>query len=352
MLCCSRLDLMTVVPDAFAIVHEIIPNAASAIFLTSENGVPHRFFHEAPASEAFALFHDELHLFRSAGEHSVFNLVGIPGTPKIAQLLPLPKEWFSSNTYQLLVRPSGHHHVLDGRLEIDGRRAGLLLLFREPGCGFTRQDAENMARVTAHFEHALRLSSLVQETPGGHIEDEAIIACSGDGRIQFISDSARSLLNELPMMGPKWPDRRRLPIFLQRMIDMLRDGDRYPMHMPCQTVPIIGGALQAAAHWATAHGNGCAERAMAAADQGLAIITLKRITPLSLRIWKNLSGVALSPQQLEVAFWMGIGGRDAVRTHMAISESVLRDCVKAVFEVLDCRSQEDLASRLLRPAHS
>lgn len=350
-LCCSGLDLMPIVPEALEIVREIIPNAAAAVFLTSEKGVPHGFFHEDSPQEVRALFQNEPDLFDGPMEYNVFRLVGVPGAPKIGQLLAPPPEFFSSNTYQLLIRASGHHHILDSRLEIDGRRLGLLSLFREQGCGFTAGDADNLGRVTAYFEHALRLGALAASPSDSLLlEQEAVIASDAEGRILFLSEPASQLLQQLPLMGPQWPDRRRLPIFLLRLLDVLRDGERYPTRLPCDTVPILGGALQASAHWAAGPGGNCLESALAAAERGVAIVVLKRFTPVPLRIWKNLRAAALTPQQLEVAFWMGIGGRNAVRARLSISEAVLRDCVKAIYEVFGCNSQEELAACLRRPA--
>ena len=55
---------------------------------------------------------------------------------------------------------------------------------------------------------------------------------------------------------------------------------------------------------------------------------------------------------MEVAFWMGVGGgREAARSNMDVSDAVLRDCVKAVYEKFGCTSEAALLA-VLRPAIS
>lgn len=335
------------VPDAFAIVHELIPNAASALFLTSHEGVPQGFFHEDSPEDARSLFLNEPQLFTGPGEYNVLRLVGTPGAAKIGQLLEPPKEFFRSNTYQLLVRASGHAHTLDARLEVDGRRAGLITLYREPGAGFSMQDADDLARVALHFEHALRAGTMSSHQPASIVEHEAIILANTDGKPLFVSQAANALLAQIPLAGPQWPDRRKLPMFCMHLIDVLLHSERHPWTMPNHAVALPGGALQASAQWLDAAGTASSAGALAASENGLVGITLRQGMPLPLRVWRNLNHAALSPQQMEVAFWMALGGgRDAARSRMAIGEAVLRDCVKAVYETLGCASQEELVSVL------
>ena len=46
MLCCCGLEPMAIAPDAFAITHDLVPNGAAALFLTSDDGEHYARFHE------------------------------------------------------------------------------------------------------------------------------------------------------------------------------------------------------------------------------------------------------------------------------------------------------------------
>lgn len=347
-LCCSGLDAMTIAPDAFAIVHTLVPNAASALFLTSHDGVQEATFHEDCPAHVQELCLRETTLFEGPGEINTPQMVTNPDAPKVGQLLSPPREYFSSNTYQLLVRGSGHHYTLDARLEAGGRRHGIIALFREPGLAFSQEDVENMHRIALHFEHALKVSHTSQDQPHGTVAQEAMIIANGNGDLLYLSPAAEFLLNEVPLAGPQWRNRHALPPVCRRLIDILRNGDRYALTMPSCSIPLPGGRLEVHAHWLGGLGNGSpVQDAQAAAENGLVGIALKRIVPAPLRVWRNLSTAPLSPQQVEVAFWMATGGgRDAARENMSISDAVLRDCVKAIYDKLECSSQAELMAVL------
>jgi len=120
-------------------------------------------------------------------------------------------------------------------------------------------------------------------------------------------------------------------------------GERYPWRLPADPLALAGGVLEARAQWMRAGSHD--------AVHGRAVgIFLKFVVPIPLRIWRALGSVELSPQQMEVAFWMGLGGgRKAARSNMDVSDAVLRDCVKAVYEKFGCTSETGLLAAL-RPA--
>lgn len=347
MLCCSGLDLMTIAPDAFAIAHELVPNAASALFLTSHEGEAQATYHEDCPVDVQALCMGDGALFEGPTEPNLQRLVTRRGTPKVGQLWNPPREYFSSNTYQLLVRGCGHHHTIDARLEANGRRIGIVSLFRETGLGFDAHNLADLGRVALYFEHAAKAGAGAQPDADSDAELQAMVVANTRGEVVFSSLAANALLNEVPLTGAQWPDRRKLPVAGLRLIDILKDNEQFAWQMPSCTLPLAGGALDMHAQWMLPPGDTVVDDPAAVAERGLVGITLTRRTPLPLRVWRNLSAAPLSPRQMEVAFWMAVGGgRDAARARLSISEAVLRDCVKAVYEKLGCSSQADLMATL------
>lgn len=347
MLCCSGLDLMAIAPDAFTIAHDLVPNAASALFLTSHDGSQQASFHEDCPDDVQALCMSDGSLFEGPAEPSLQRLITSHGTPKLGQLWNPPKEYFSSNTYQLLVRGCGHHYTIDARLEANGQRIGIISLFREAGLGFDEQNLTDLGRIAQYFEHAAKTSiSSLPEADSG-TEPHAMVVANTRGEVVFSSLAANALLNEIPLTGSQWPDRRKLPVVCLRLIEILKNNERFAWQMPSCTLPMIGGVLDVHAQWMLPPGDLLADAPLAIADRGLVGITFIRRTPLPLLVWRNLSTATLSPRQMEVAFWMAMGGgREAARARLSISEAVLRDCVKAVYEKLGCSSESDLMATL------
>lgn len=350
MLCCSGLDLMTLAPDAFTIAHNLVPNAASALFLTSDDGEQQATYHEDCPDQVQALCVSDGALFEGPEEPNIQRLVTSHGAPKVGQLWNPPPAYYSSNTYQLLVRGCGHHYTIDARLETNHQRIGVISLFREAGLGFDEQNVTDLSRIAHYFEHAAKTQASAQWAADSSTEAHPMLLANTRGEVVFSSLAANTLLNGIPLIGSQWPDRRKLPVACLRLIDILKDSEQFAWQMPACTLPLAGGALDIHAQWMLPTGDILNDDPRAVTDRGLIGITLTRRTPLPLRVWRNLSTASLSPRQMEVAFWMALGGgRDAARGRLSISESVLRDCVKVVYEKLGCSSESDLMDILRRP---
>jgi hypothetical protein len=321
-LCYAGLDLMTIVPDAFGLVRELIPNASAHLVLRPQ----------LPAQPVADAVQDE----------AVFS-----------QVLPPPEGYFYSDHANFTAPSSPPVHVLEVALETGGRRRGEIVLWREEGLAFDRHDEEDLERVAGYFEHALRNAPELGAGGAGVIEDEAMLLATGDGQILYLSDSAGGLLDQLAAQERQRFDRRTLPPFCMRLVESVVHGDRYPWLLPLGTLAMGGGILEARAQWMSVGG---AAALHTGGDAGAASRTvgifMKFVVPLPLRIWRAIGSVELSPQQAEVAFWMGVGGgRESARANMEVSDAVLRDCVKAVYEKFGCSSEAGLLEQL-RPAIS
>jgi hypothetical protein len=320
-LCSTGLPLMTLVPDAFSLVRELIPNSAAQLFL------------QADSAER-----------RLAGQ-------GQEEADPI-QALPPPNGYYFSDSEDLgPLRPQDYKFSLERTLERGSEVYGKVTLYRKQGPNFDIDDAEDLGRVATYFEYALRNASQPAAGLSGVIEDEAMLLATTSGEILFLSDSARALLDQLASQEEQRFDRQMLPPFCQRLVESVVYGDRYPWRLPSCTLALAGGALEARAQWMSAGGMSLASTLDAGHSRTIGIF-LKFVVPMPLRIWRALNTVELSPQQMEVAYWMGVGGgREAARARMDVSDAVLRDCVKAVYEKFGCTSEAGLLA-ILRPAVS
>ncbi|MEX5748480.1 helix-turn-helix transcriptional regulator [Massilia sp. X63] len=312
-LCSGGLHLMTLIPDALELVRELIPNSASQLFLGAERAPED--MHEA-------------------------NVLGV---------LPPPNGYFYGDARDFGVPPAQARaraaQVLETRLGPAANPLGTLTLLRDDGPPFDADDEEDLGRVANYFEHALRNAATAGNGLAGVIEDEAMLLATVNGDILFLSDSAGALLDQLASQEQQVFDRRTLPPFCLRLVESVVYGERYPWRLPAGSLELAGGVLEARAQWMSAG-------AYDAIHSRTVGIFLKFVVPMPLRIWRALGSVELSPQQMEVAFWMGLGGgREAARSRMDVSDAVLRDCVKAVYEKFGCTSEAGLLA-ILRPAIS
>jgi hypothetical protein len=312
-LCSGGLHLMTLIPDALELVRELIPNSASQLFLLADRAPED--MHEA-------------------------NVLGV---------LPPPNGYFYGDSVDFGVPPAEARaraaHVLEVRLGTAASPLGTLTVLRDDGPPFDSDDEEDLGRVANYFDHALRNAASAGNGLSGVIEDEAMLLATTNGDILFLSDSAGALLDQLASQEQQVFDRRTLPPFCLRLVESVVYGERYPWRLPAGTLELAGGVLEARAQWMSAG-------SYDAIHSRTVGIFLKFVVPMPLRIWRALGSVELSPQQMEVAFWMGLGGgREAARSRMDVSDAVLRDCVKAVYETFGCTSEAGLLA-ILRPAIS
>lgn len=310
---------MTIVPDAFALVRELIPNAAATLFLRADTA--------ADAREQQAL--DET---------------------VVTALPPANGYYFSDSSSFAPVREDDYEHTVSHPLEQGAEAIGSVMLMRS-GAAFDADDEEDLGRVATYFEFALRNASAPATGLSGVIEDEAMLLATTGGHILFLSDSAGAMLDQLASQERAVFDRQKLPPFGLRLVESVMYGDRYPWRLPSGTLAMAGGLLEARAQWMSSGGLSLASTLQADHSRTVGIF-LKYVVPMPLRIWRALNTVELSPQQMEVAYWMGVGGgREAARARMDVSDAVLRDCVKAVYEKFGCTSEAGLLA-ILRPAVS
>lgn len=354
LLCQSGLPAISLAPELLRLTRQLVPNAAGALFLTDPQGVPHSFFHEDSPAESRALFQNQFPLFMQADDINIVQLVGqnLPA----GTLLHPPPGYFRSNTYQLLVRASGHHHALDAPLHLDGLGMGALMLFREPGARFKAHDLVELVRVSRQLSLALGADPL-PEPAWAHLGDEALLVLHPHGQPLWINPQAQALLARLPQQANGWRPGQHLPPALSPLLQALRQGDS----LPRLRLPVPGGWLLAQAQWLGACGPGDAAGGPAPADAPagaaphevapLVGVSLRLGVPQSLQVWRAVAGADLSPRQLEVALGLAQGHSNAsLRARLNLSEAVLRDCARAVYREFDVSSQAGLAQRLMAAA--
>jgi hypothetical protein len=318
-LCYAGLDLMTIVQDAFALVRELVPNSSAHLALAAPVATA------APAID------------------------GAPIDPSFVQVLPPPQGYYFSDHASLAVPNSPPEYVLEAPLRSAGKQLGAITLWRHDGPPFDQHDQEDLVRVATYFEHVLRHAPELGTGNAGVVEDEAMLLATSDGQILYLSDSAGALLDQLAAQERQVFNRRTLPPFCLRLAESVVHGDRYPWLLPLGILSMAGGVLEARAQWMNAGGASALHSDDPAYNRAVGIF-MKFVVPLPLRIWRALASVELSPQQAEVAFWMGVGGgRESARANMEVSDAVLRDCVKAVYEKFGCSSEAGLLEQL-RPA--
>ena len=334
MLCRLGLGLAPVGPDVCAVLRALVGADAVALFWLDEHGLPAGFFHEdSPAATQDLFLNEFQRLF--VGEHEV-NILALaqPRGPQVGRLLAPEAGYFRSNTYNLLVRASGHHHALDLRVEVLGRTRAVVTLFRGVGASaFGAAEAAMLERAGISLQRAFA-------RPGAARLDAS---CEGRaGHVLLDASSLRPLLADAVAMqllrdanlrglGLRGESGTALPDEL-----FSRLGLRLDLELPAR-IPVPHGVLEIRMHplYAVAGGS----------SQWLLTLQLQR--PRQIDVVRRVLALPLSPLQREIAALAGLGHARADCTLLiGVGNAALKKHLRVILEAASASDWEELARGL------
>jgi DNA-binding CsgD family transcriptional regulator len=332
----QQLDLLTrigvgiapVAADLAGLLRRLVGADAAALFWLDDLGMLAGFFHEDSPPEVQEIFlHEYERLFVGQGEINVFELAQRRGRA-VGHLLEPGADYFRSNTYNLLVRPSGHHHTLDLRIDVDGRARAVVLLFRAAGRPFAADQAAVLSRAFPYLQRAIEKSHSPDDWQsrthrGGHI----LLDAAGT-RILMLDQEAAAILRDAPLRGQGLL-RSSPPELPRDLLRRLAAQSGRPLRMP-----IPGGALVASARPLQSTGG----------DPAAVLVDLTVERPRRLDVVQRILALRLSPLQREIALLAGLGHprSDCVRV-VGVSPEALKKHLRAVFAATGARDWESLA---------
>ncbi|WP_312305459.1 hypothetical protein [Pulveribacter sp.] len=330
MLCALGLGLAPIAPEVCAALRTLVGADAAALFWLDAQGRPEGFFHEDSPAEVQDLFLNEFErLFAGPGEVNVHTLARADG-PRIGRLMAPDAQYLRSNSYNLLVRASGHQHTLDLRVEAGGRTRAIAMLFRASGAGFTDQDAVLLERASGWLARAFAgpLASLPSQvspaSPVGHV----VLDAAGQ-RPLFADEAAAQLLRQanLPGLGLHAAAHVALPPDLRGRLGVARPGDSARIAVP-------GGWLDASLSTLHPLAGGTAQH----------LVTLRLQRASGAHVVARVLALPLSPLQREIAVLAGLGHARADSLRLAgVGEAALKKHLRAIFAATGASDWDDLA---------
>ncbi|GAB2461971.1 hypothetical protein GCM10027082_11390 [Comamonas humi] len=337
MLCRLGLGLAPVAPDVCTVLRTLIGADAAALFWLDEQGLPEGFFHEDSPASAQNLFLNEFQrLFVGAHETNVFALAQ-PHGPRVGRLLAPDAGYFRSNTYNLLIRASGHHHTLDLRVEVPGPTGpvtrAVVALFRAPGNGFNAAEAALLERAGTSLQRAF-----VRPAATG-------LAPSADGAVGHVLLDAASLR---PLLADATATQLLQSANLRGL--GLQGGEAAGAALPADLFQHLGLQPGQSARIPVPHG--VLDMRMhplhpVAGGAGQWLLTLQLQRPRQIDVVRRVLALPLSPLQREIAALAGLGHARADCTALTgVGSAALKKHLRTILEVADASDWEALASRL------
>lgn len=324
LLCRIGVGLAPIAPDLTALLRQMVGADAVALFWLDEFGLPEGFHHEDSPDSVKDLFLNEFErLFVGEREINVFALAQRRDR-RVGHLLEPGADYFQSNTYNLLVRASGHHHSLDLRVDVDGRARAVVLLFRAASRPFSDADAATLLRVAPYLQRAIEISLPPDAWQGLGAQNGHLLLDGAGQRIVLMSDPAITLLRNAGQRGMGWHQGtppETPPPFVQHLLAQ----PQRPLHLP-----VPGGVLVAQLHPMGVPGHGGSGAGSGQPGHLLVELALKR--PRRIEVVRRVLSLQLSPLQREIALLAGLGhARADCVAQIGVSPEALKKHLRAIF---------------------
>lgn len=341
LLCRKGIGLAAIAPPVCRLARDIVGAEAASLFWLDRDGMPLGFYHEDSPADTRELFVNEFdRLFVGPDEINVFALARMTGAV-CGNVMRPPTAYFRSNTFNLLVRPSGHHHSLDLRVEdAQGGRA-VLLLFRGPHPAFT--DAE--ARMLTMFEPLLRragVAGIAQQWQADASTTGYLVIDTQQDRIVAISEAAEAMLRQSNLVG------QRLSLN-----GPLLTAPRFVAEL-CETTLRVGKAVtDIAVPAGRLHADAIIMRAPTDPFTSVfppppqVLVTLRHEMPVGVALIGPILERHLSPLRSEILLYAASGGaRESVAQTFSLSKEATKKHLSEIYRALELGAWEQIPAAL------
>lgn len=339
LLCRIGVGLAPIAPDLTALLRQMVGADAAALFWLDEFGLPEGFHHEDSPDSVKDLFLNEFErLFVGEREINVLALAQRKDR-RVGHLLEPGADYFKSNTYNLLVRASGHHHSLDLRVDVDGRARAVVLLFRAASRPFAEGDAATLLRVAPYLQRAIEISLPPDAWQGAGAQNGHLLLDGAGQRIVLMNDPAVTLLRNAGQRGMGW-HQGTPPETPPPLVQQLLQQPHRPLHLP-----VPGGVLVAQIQPMRVPDRALPGEGDDAPGHWLVELALKR--PRRIEVVRRVLSLPLSPLQREIALLAGLGhARADCVAQIGVGPEALKKHLRAIFAATGTRDWESLARAL------
>jgi hypothetical protein len=317
-----------------ALARQLVGCEAAALFWLDSDGMPQGFHHEDSPPETRDLFANEFErLFLGAAEINVFQLAQMR-IRSMGNLFAPPPAYFRSNTFNLLVRASGHEHCIDLRVDCSDGGKAVLLLFRPPGLPFREADLAALAVLEAPLRQIGTRTS--ENRPLRLIDSGHLVTDSRGEHVIAMCDRARHILRFSNLVGQSLTTGGMIDAAPRFVAELCARLDREPQ--PVQRHGISGGILRVRAK-------------PMGAPQGmskpLVLVTLEHAIPEAVQTVDAVLSCGLSPLRSRILLHAATGGgRDSVAQTLGISKEAARKHIAEIYRTIGASRWAEIPDRL------
>lgn len=354
----TGLGVALIAPALSALLAKIVGAEAHGMCWFSDTGMPEGFYQFGSSCEAEELFMNHYEeLFVGPHEYTPFWSVRNKGRG-IGNAVLASREYFRSNTYNLLIKPANCHYLLDGLVDLDGVTRLTVCFFRSADNPFTELDVKKLTALIPVLRRAIgrrpsSLAALSTKAECGHM------LLSGTGQqIEMMDELAGRLLSSIRLFNQNVSPNGKLsapPRFVQQLCERLRTGSNA---VAVTEIELAGGTLVVTASWlATAPFLPPAAPALPPSSPShLAwpfqpgkkmLVSLQFKVAGAIEVVRNISAWGLSPLQSRILMYAAAGGsRVGCAVHHRVSKEALKKHLREIYAASLACSWDELPGKL------
>lgn len=352
-LSCLGLGSQIAVPAILRELHALIPSHSNQFYWAGPNQELVNLYDESDLLLPFIPFYlEEFHNKRE--REVVFTFAETLRRSRRSEVMRYrektlkveERQFEKHDFYNLAMRPTGLHDALQLVVAEHGRSIGLLHISRE--CrdpGFTERDRQLLLAIAPFLAHAQAehtADDRVTESP-----DRGLIIATPAGAIEYLSPQAGRLLlmAQHPVLlspGVSLPGPgAALPLEVMQLGDDLVRifENKAPSSVPAYQVTNAWGVFTFRAFWL--------DRTAQEDAAPFIGISIERLEPLALKLWRLAETLPLSGREIEVCLPLALGKpRAEIAERIGVSENTAINHCRNIYAKLGVQSRAELVEKL------
>ncbi len=350
----TGVGIAPIAPALSPLLSKIVGADSYGLSWFDEAGLPEGFYHcgaQRQAEELFMNHYEEL--FVGPHEYTPFWRT-LHKTCDVGNALRSSQAYFRSNTYNLLIKPSGWHFLLDAMIELDGVTRLSVSFFRSEENPFTESDEKKLTALIPMLRRAIPkrphgLTSRYLKAAIGYL------LVTGDGRHMDMLDShAQNLLSSAKLFDQNLSLTEAVatpPRFVQHLCERLSID---PAASAETEIDLAGGSLYVRASRLAPMATMPPAPLLAPAAMftnkpasSKILVAMQFRQASAMGVVQSISAWGLSPLQGRIALYAAGGGsRIECAAHHSVSKEALKKHLRQIYAASRCTDWQELSHTL------
>ncbi|MGL5839713.1 MAG: helix-turn-helix transcriptional regulator [Sphingorhabdus sp.] len=314
----------------------VVPARTRVFMWIDDNLMPYSLYEAQPIPAALEGFVTQTPLLAMSDEPSIDKLLRVPAEYNGWMSLISMPNWNRSIMKNELFRAYGIGNNIDFPIRQNGTPKGLLTINREPGsASYKRGEIDAILSLRPFFLHAMAAPDISEEN--AKLEDGiALVRIARNGGVLEVSAGSEMVLAQLhDIERPGFNFRcDQAPEALLRVANKLRVvRSGHGCAVPAEEIRSLWGRFSLRAHLMQADGS--------------VTVSVQSYVPETLRRWKKLANLSLSPAERRIALSMcGHAASDLVAKQCGITPASYRQYTRRIYNQLDITGRDALRQQL------